>query len=235
VSATVVRLPVPHFSQEQGYYCGPACAGMVLSFWGSWLSQDTLWATIKSKTQGSRPNGAPPTPGHFPNQQCYHCGLWHCWDTAPEALAAALNAHGPWFAPVNAYFPSTIDATIISLIGSINAAPSRPPCATFYGVNHWVVITGYHLDDLSLPDAPPFPVGTFQLNGMYFQNPNSADADAVFGWMPTAAFRQVLGPISCGPHLDRYPIVTRPQWNWFAIIWRYITLKISSWWGEQSP
>jgi len=218
VALTIRKLPVPDYAQEQGYYCGPACAQMILSYWGTALLQDTLWATIKAKTTGTRPTSAPATPGHFPSQQCDLCGVWHCWDTHPQALSAAISAHTSWFNAVSTSYPSTIDETILALIDSVDAVPSTPPCAAFYAINHWVVITGYHLDDPLLPGAAPYQVGSLQLNGIYFQNPNTADPAVTVDWLPTVQFRQSLGSITCGANLDRYPIVAANPWR-FVYIW----------------
>src|SRR5688572_2297817 len=217
---TVVKLPVPGFAQRVGFYCGPACAQMVLAFKGASHTQDDLWAAITSKTNATRPPAAPPTLGHFPNQQCYHCGVWHCWQTLPEPLAETMDALLSSTVSFIARYPPTIDETTLALIDSLDAPISTPPFATLYAINHWVVITGYLAGDESIPGFPPRPVGKVALNAVYLNNPNVlADADAITV-LSTRDFRQRLGLISCGDHLDRYPIVVATNWfGWLRAIW----------------
>jgi hypothetical protein len=228
VTATIRKLAVPYYGQEQGYYCGPACVQMIVASTGKFVTQDELWSTIKAQTTASRPIEAPETPGFFSSQQCDFCGKWHCWDTHPLALSKSVNEHAPWTLSVMTRYPQTIDETMLALIGSIDTVPGTPACASFYAVNHWVVITGYHLDDLTLPGAAPYQVGELKVNGIYFHNPQVADPTGTVSWLPTVEFRQVLGPISCGANLDRYPVVVASWWGpiWILIaaagtrIWR---------------
>jgi hypothetical protein len=216
VAPTIRKLAVPYFPQDLGYYCGPACVQMMVASAGKLVTQDELWSTIKAETNAARPKEAPETPGSFPSQQCDLCGTWHCWDTHPLALSKCVNTHAPWTLSVMTRYPQTMDETMLALIDSIDGVPGTPACTSFYAVNHWVVITGYHLDDLALPGAAPYQVGSLNVNGMYFHNPNTADPTATVSWLPTVEFRQVLGPISCGANLDRYPIVVA---SWWGSIW----------------
>ena len=48
-------LPVPHFEQEHGNSCLPACVRMVLSFWGTESTELALRKVLKTKPAGTNP------------------------------------------------------------------------------------------------------------------------------------------------------------------------------------
>ncbi len=48
-------LPVPHFEQELGNSCLPACVRMVLSFWGTEVTEPALCKVLKTKPAGTNP------------------------------------------------------------------------------------------------------------------------------------------------------------------------------------
>jgi len=46
---------VPHFQQEREYSCLPACARMVLAFYGEYRSEDELRLLFKTRVTGTSP------------------------------------------------------------------------------------------------------------------------------------------------------------------------------------
>jgi len=224
-------IDLPYYPQTQPYHCGPACAQMILSASGKYFSQDDLWSSIKAETTGARPAAAPETAGQFASQQCDLCGgVWHCWDTNPPSLSKALNANGPWTMSYMTKYPQTLDEAILALIDSIDTVPATPACASFYAINHWVVVTGYHLEDPSLPGIPGFPIGSLKLLGMFFHNPQSPEPNGTVNWLATADFRQVLGPIICGANQDTYPIVVASWFGTLRILTSAVVKHAARWW-----
>ncbi len=51
----MLPLPVPHFRQEHGNSCLPACAKMVLSFCGADFAEGVLRKLLKTKPAGTNP------------------------------------------------------------------------------------------------------------------------------------------------------------------------------------
>ena len=219
------KFPVPWFRQQLSYYCGPATAQMVLSHLGFARTQDHLWGLITSKTVGTRPPNAPPTPGQYPSQHCYDCGNWHCWDTLPQSLALAMNAELPYVRYTALHAP-TIDAGITALVDSIRKPPQVPPFATLWAVNHWIVVTGYHAGDDLLPGMPPVDVAGLPLNGVYINDPQWADDSGTLRLVSTGQFRRAFGLINCGPNTDRHPIVVGTDLFWLIRILILIWIKL---------
>jgi len=109
------------------------------------VSQDALWEDIQNKSGGVRPVDAPSSPSEFETQVCYWCDGWTCWDTTPEALTATINAYRAQ--AVRLSYVNTFNDGMDALVDSISATAPVPIAATILGVNHWVVVRGFRLND----------------------------------------------------------------------------------------
>ena len=184
-------------------HCGPAAIRMILSRFGSLVSQNTLWTEVKNKSAGGTKvpaNGSLVL--EFPRQVCHDCGEWFCWFTTPEAMARTIAGRVPSWLTAWAAYPATQDAALVWLIRSLARAPRFPAAATIFSSNHWVVISGYHINN---PKLPSVPIGPYAVNGIHVMDP--------FDDVPTATMMTVedwndcIKSLDCGPQKDAYPIV----------------------------
>lgn len=117
------NLTVPYHQQDNNYYCGSACAQMVIdSIGGGIIDQAALYTDSGSHTTEPYPT----------------------WYTAPDGLQWILNDRRPagfggWFA---LYPLSTEDAISRKLAWTIHHYQVAP-VALVFGGDHWVVVRGF--------------------------------------------------------------------------------------------
>lgn len=139
-------LTVGCHQQDTGYYCGAACAQMVLEQLGAGLlDQDSLY-----------------------NDNHSHSVIEPSWYTAPDGLQWTMNNRKPATFP-NSFVPFALDSEdaisrkIVWTIHHYQVAP----IALVYGWAHWIVVRGY--------DADVAPNGaddtTFSISGLFINNP----------------------------------------------------------------
>jgi hypothetical protein len=117
--STTQELAAPYHQQDTDYYCGAACAQMVLHTVGEpLLSQDGLYNDNHSHT--IEPNN---------------------WSTPPDGLQWTLNnlQSTKYFALDSADSEDTISRILCCTIEFYNVAP----IALVENGNHWVVVHGY--------------------------------------------------------------------------------------------
>ncbi|MGA9596761.1 MAG: hypothetical protein WBV06_11425 [Acidimicrobiia bacterium] len=120
--ATQEDLTVAYHQQDTDYYCGAACAQMILDSIGAGLlDQDDLY-----------------TDNHN------HSTIESAWYTAPDGLQWTLNDRRPagfggWFVT---YSPSTEDTISRKLVWTIHHYQVAP-AALVFGWDHWIVIRGF--------------------------------------------------------------------------------------------
>jgi hypothetical protein len=118
------NLPVQHHQQDTDYYCGAACAQMVLESLGAGLlDQDDLFADNHSHS--TLDPGVP-------------------WSTGPDGLEWTLNDRRPpsfnnYFALFALDTEEQISRKICWTIHHYQVAP----VALVYGFDHWVVVRGF--------------------------------------------------------------------------------------------
>jgi hypothetical protein len=139
-------LSVPYHQQDTDYYCGAACAQMVLAQVGAGLlDQVPLY-----------------------NDNHSHSIIESNWYTAPDGLQWTLNNRHPpaftgWFALFALGSEDAISRKLVWTIHHYNVAP----VALVYGSNHWIVIRGY---DASAEPASSSDT-TYSISGFYVNNP----------------------------------------------------------------
>jgi hypothetical protein len=191
------KLQVTFHAQQKEYYCGPATAQMILGWLKvKKLSQDDLWADIQNHSGGVRPADAPSSPSEFETQVCYWCDGWECWDTTPEALTATVNVHRARAARLN--YVQTFNDGMDALVDSISAIAPVPAAATILGVNHWVVVRGFRLNDEQ---------GPFAVNGVYILDPLERNAKVRMRLIALEVWQELFASMDCGPHTNQRPIV----------------------------
>jgi hypothetical protein len=233
-------LAVDWFAQEKLYYCGPAVAQMFLKHFGVAVSQDDLWAYIKSNSDGS---GSPNPPGagsdpDFPKQVCENCDgtnppEWTCWNTTPGALQKTVKGQTAK-ATLAIRYPGTFEEGVTQLIESIDRSPAVPPFATIGSVNHWIVVNGYIQNDVTSTQFPVEQIGSYKLNALYLLDPQSAGSTGSFKLVSVGAWRQQFGLIACtsDPNLDRYPVVVGTDRKKSWVVWTVSAtlLLVIIWW-----
>jgi len=234
--AKVIVLALASEQQLSFQFCGPAAMRMILSAFGVTESQNALWAAVEAHSAGGT---QVPTDGSlwrlFPKQVCHRCGNWFCWYTTPEAMALTIAERVPAGQSASAAYPGTRDTTIVRLLSSLERMVRFPPAATIRGSNHWVVMNGYHLDDLAFPGAPPVTIDKWSLNGVYYLNPGDGPVPVVT-FAATAAWKTMLKSLDCGPEMGNYPVVVgrNPLLILFTW-WKYLLIAIRRWpwppWG----
>lgn len=142
------NLTVQHHQQDTDYYCGAACAQMVLETIGAGLeSQDTLYADNHSHS-------------------VVDSGV--NWATGPDGLQWTMLNRRPasftnWFA---LYADPTEDALSRKLGWTIHHYQVAP-IALVYGWAHWIVVKGYQ--------SSAHPTGSgdtgYTFDGFYINNP----------------------------------------------------------------
>lgn len=166
---TVVNdLTVPYHQQDTNYYCGAACAQMVLDSLGlGLLSQDTLY-----------------------NDNHTHSTLESGWATAPDGLHWTLTNYSqglPHAIPTN---PSeTVNWTTLAYhMATSEDAISRKICWTIehytiaasalvYGWAHWIVVRGYSADRAPTNvDDLGFSIDHFYVNNPWPPTPSASNS-----------------------------------------------------------
>jgi hypothetical protein len=115
-------LAVQHHQQDTDYYCGAACAQMVLETIGAGiLDQDDLYADNHS-----------------------HSTIEPLWYTGPDGLTWTMNDRRPasfanWFVLFALAGEDAISRKIVWTIHHYQVAP----IALVYGWAHWIVVRGY--------------------------------------------------------------------------------------------
>jgi len=237
---TETVLDVQWSQQGNDYFCGPAVAEMYLRFaikiagtTAPVPTQAKLWELIKMKSPSKRPAGAPAGVPSYKKQHCDDCGvdqatgktIWRCWSTSPAGLRVAIDGYAPPTYGVEEQYPSTFDAGINLLMAALDGNPKLPAIATKYAINHWVIVNGYRRDQTDDPNLPAVQAGTYQLNGVYIQDPLETDAVARVRLITAAAWRSDYGIISCGLNAGNYPTVVADHapavltkaWPWWVL------------------
>ncbi|EHN10584.1 hypothetical protein PAI11_25440 [Patulibacter medicamentivorans] len=139
-------LTVPYYQQETSYYCGAACAKMVLEEIGAGaLDQDDLY-----------------------NDNHSHSTAESGWYSGPDGVNWTMNARKP--ATFNNFFvlfdQSTEDSISRKIAWTIHHYQVAP-IAMVYGSAHWIVVRGYQADK-----APTSSSDTsYALTGLFINNP----------------------------------------------------------------
>lgn len=139
-------LTVPYHQQDTNYYCGAACAQMVLAQIGAGLLDQTP----------------------LYNDNHAHSVIEPGWYTAPDGLKWTLNNRRPaafanWFALFTLANEDSISRKIVWTIHHYKVAP----VAMVWGSQHWIVVRGY---DAS---AAPSNSGdtSYSINAFMVNNP----------------------------------------------------------------
>jgi hypothetical protein len=123
------NLSVPYHQQDTDYYCGAACAQMVLASLGTGLlDQDQLYSDNHS-----------------------HSTTESGWYTAPDGLQWTMHNYEPPAPPGPPHYGSynfvlfaldTEEAISRKIVWTIHHYKAAP-IAMVYGSNHWIVVRGY--------------------------------------------------------------------------------------------
>jgi hypothetical protein len=139
-------LGVQYHQQDTDYYCGAACAQMVLSeIGGGILNQDGLYADNHS-----------------------HSTAESGWYTAPDGLTWTLNHYRPAsFGNVFVLFALTNEDLISRKLCWTIHHYDVAPVAMVFGSAHWIVVRGYHAS------AAPTSSGdnSYSITGFDVNNP----------------------------------------------------------------
>ena len=154
MSVTECSNNVPYHQQDTDYYCGAACAQMVLESLGAGiLDQDDLYAENHSHNQKD------PTVN---------------WATPPDGLTMTLNHHAPAVPspavphapPYFVIYPNIMSEDAISrkIVWTIYHYKVAP-VALVYGWDHWIVVTCYEAsaDPTSYADTS-YTISAFHVN-----------------------------------------------------------------------
>jgi hypothetical protein len=139
--AWTVNTGASYHQQDTSYYCGAACAQMVLdSIGGGLVDQDTLYTSNHNhNTQGG-------------------------WATDPHGLSYTLNAygnaHGKYFAAYTNDTEADGSHQIVHTLRVYDVAP----VALVEGCAHWIVVRG------ASTDVDPAS-GPYSINGFWVNNP----------------------------------------------------------------
>jgi len=211
--------------------CGPAAIRMMLSHFGLLYPQPSLWTDVQNNSNGTlQVNGVLP-PLLFPKQVCDLCGIWFCWYTSPESMAKTLTQRGPITAAATTTYKISKNDAVSAQIDSLQRAIPYPAATIVLGSNHWVVVAGYHLNDPGYPGAPPILIGSRQVNGVHWADPADATHDPpMVQFIETAAWKNKLKSIDCGPHTNRFPNVVGTSPKVFTFKWMvYVVARLKQW------
>ncbi|MBC7873948.1 MAG: hypothetical protein H7Y01_08130 [Ferruginibacter sp.] len=140
------NLPTEYHQQDTNYYCGAACAQMVLhSIGAGHLSQDDLY-----------------------NDNHSHSVIEGGWYTAPDGLGWTLNNRKPAaFTNHFVLFEPTDEETISRKIVWTIHHYMVAPVAMVYGSAHWIVVKGFEAS------AAPSSSGdsSYSITGFFINNP----------------------------------------------------------------
>lgn len=149
----LIDLSVPHHQQDTHYYCGAACAQMVLDSIGTGiLGQDPLYTDARN-----------------------HTAELSSWYNPPDGLQWLMNDRRPtgfggWFA---LYSLSTEDAQSRKLVWTL-LHYQVAPIALVYGGDHWLVVRGC---DITAAPASSTDVG-YSITSFDVNNPWPPLSDA---------------------------------------------------------
>jgi hypothetical protein len=142
------NLAVPYYQQETNYYCGAACAKMVLQEIGAGaLDQDDLY-----------------------NDNHSHSVAEGGWATGPDGLNWTMNARKPLPPTFNNHFVLFSQASEDSISRKIAWTIHHyhvAPIALVYHSQHWIVVRGYQA---SAAPTGPADLGIV-LKGLFINNP----------------------------------------------------------------
>lgn len=146
-----MTLPVRYHQQDDTYYCGPACAQMVLDGTGAGLldQADLKWEIDSQPTIESD------------------------WNTSPDQLAGALNNNrSPAFPGSYALWSlDSKDALGRKIVWSLHHYQT-PAIALVYGRSHWLVVNGF-----AASAAPTGPDDTsYSITSLDLRNPTPVPA-----------------------------------------------------------
>jgi hypothetical protein len=160
-------LTVEYHQQDTDYYCGAACAHMVLAEIGAGLlDQAGLYADNHS-----------------------HSTTESGWYTAPDGVTWTLNDRRPvgftnsfvLFALAN---EDLISRKICWTIHHYNVAP----VAMVYGSDHWIVVRGYEASDVPASSADnSYSITAFDVNNPWPPTPTPAPPPQACSWSTTSA------------------------------------------------
>jgi hypothetical protein len=140
-------LEVPYYQQETDFYCGAACAKMVLEEIGAGaLDQDDLYIDNNSHSTLDVVQ----------------------WYTGPDGLTWTMNARKPaTFTNSFVLFDEVTEDAISRKIAWTIHHYQVAPIALVYGWQHWVVVRGYEASDAPTSSADTSII----LNGLFINNP----------------------------------------------------------------
>jgi hypothetical protein len=140
------NLTTEYHQQDTSFYCGAACAQMVLhSIGAGHLSQDDLY-----------------------NDNHSHSVIEPGWYTAPDGLGWTLNNRKPAsFANFFALFEPTDEETISRKIVWTIHHYQVAPIAMVYGWAHWIVVKGFETSAAPTSSAD----NSFTISGFFINNP----------------------------------------------------------------
>lgn len=147
-------LAVQHHQQDTDYYCGAACAQMVLESIGAGvLDQDALYADNHS-----------------------HSTIEPSWYTGPDGLRWTMNDRRPagfsnYFALFSLANEDTISRKIIWTIHHYQVAP----IALVFGWAHWIVVRGYTASAApATAGDTAYTISAFDVNNPWPPTPTTA-------------------------------------------------------------
>jgi hypothetical protein len=147
VESVDAKHPVQYHQQDTNFYCGPACAQMVLDSIGTGLTpQIDLFTDCNGSTLD-------PTSG---------------WSTGPDHLEKTLKIRRPTgFAPFELAALGSEDAISRRICWAIHANKVAP-VALVNGWGHWIVVKGYEASQ-----APTGPAdGSYVIDGFEISDPS---------------------------------------------------------------
>jgi hypothetical protein len=154
-------LTVPYHQQDTSYYCGAACAQMVIAspdVGGALLDQDDLYTDNHSHS--------------------LHDG--GAWATGPDGLQWTMNDRRPpgftgWFALYEPTSEDTISRKIVWTIHHYNVAP----IALVFGSAHWIVVRGFDASDAPASSTDTgYSITAFDVNNPWPPVPSWSNAAA---------------------------------------------------------
>jgi hypothetical protein len=176
------NLQVPYHQQDTHYYCGAACAQMVLDSPGvnaGLLDQDPLYTDSHSHSRDE-------------SNLLTSSGKQIIWATAPDGLAWLLNDRRPaGFTNPFVEFSLNTEDQIFRRIAWTIEHYGVAPCALVYNTNHWVVVRG-----MNVSQAPTSNTDTsYTLINIRINNP----WPPVPSWTKTGDFSGIRDPTLTPP------------------------------------
>lgn len=162
------NLQVPYHQQDTGYYCGAACAQMVLAsptVGAGLLGQDNLYTDNHNNTNW--------------DQNLFDAfGNRIEWATPPDGLEWTLDNHDPQIGPNHheyvAFALPNEDAISRKIAWTIEYYDIAP-CALVLGAAHWIVVRGMDLSKAPTSSADiGYTINNFRINDPWPPVPSSA-------------------------------------------------------------